>query len=146
MLVKQQREELLSDSYSVYLKCIENYDVEKNCKFTSYLYMKMKYHILDYLRKQNKISSKISNSEIGFEEAFSNEEDYIDEDEIYNDNFNKKLLNKILKLLTRRQKYILHMYAIDKMTFEEIANELGTNKQNISQIIKRIQKRFREKD
>jgi len=129
--------ELFSESYFVFLKCVNLYDYEKGCKFSTYFYNKMRFHIFDYLRKQRKHNDRF---QYGVDEELLGSEIMEEIEEC--DDSNELILSHIKHTLTEKQYDIFYMYFVEGINLADIANKYNTSKQNISQTIKRVQKKM----
>jgi len=130
--------DLRSDGYIVYSKSVNSFDDTKGKKFTSYLYSKMYYHVLDYL----KYCRKLNKRECELESYYDIEDSPIAYD--IGETTDDVILKEILKQLTPKQYNIIKLRYIDGVSVKDIAKIYNTSQQNISKIIKTIQLKYKE--
>ena len=130
--------DLRSDGYIVYSKSVNSFDDTKGKKFTSYLYSKMYYHVLDYL----KYCRKLNKRECELESYYDIEDSPIAYD--IEETTDDVILKEILKQLTPKQYNIIKLRYIDGVSVKDIAKIYNTSQQNISKIIKTLQLKYKE--
>ena len=132
------------------IKGIDTYKENKSTKITTYAARCIQNEILMYFRSNKKNQNNISiNDSIGYDkegneinliDILKNEESEDIADIIHKDN-NIRLLNKYLKILSKREKDIIvkryGLFLQDEKTQKEIAKELNISRSYVSRIEKR---------
>lgn len=119
------------------------YNPEKMMSLENYRYSNGVYGINSYINTVNSVKNKIHNEQERFvcyeqSDNLNKNPDFLTElrDEI----------DSILKCpkLTEKQREVLQLYYLDKLSISTIAQELGVNRQAVQQIIKRAIKNVKE--
>ena len=140
------------------IKGIDSYKENKSTKITTYAARCIQNEILMYFRSNKKNQNNVSiNDSIGYDkegneinliDVLKNENEIDMADIIHKEN-NLNLLNKYLKILSKREKDIIikryGLFMQDEMTQKEIAKELNISRSYVSRIEKRaLTKMLRE--
>lgn len=122
---RNEFQDLVQDGNIKILECIEDFDPDKGVHFLGYVKTMLKFMYLDKHKK--KIHSSLNekagegDSEI-IDLLVSNDknilESILDKEEVDN-------LRDVLEILTDRQKEIIILFYIERMSMEEIASKLG---------------------
>ena len=132
------------------IKGIDTYKENKSTKITTYAARCIQNEILMFFRSNKKNQNNVSiNDSIGYDKE-GNEinlidvlksDDTIDMADIIHKDNNLKLLNKYLKVLSKREKEIIvkryGLFMQDEKTQKEIASELNISRSYVSRIEKR---------
>lgn len=139
-------EDLLQEALMTLLKCVERFDTDKSKHFLAFYKTALRNRIVDYDRQQKKIYgigedniTIISTGSIEqFEEMDFNEELTILDNFAGNVNEPYVGFYKIIEQLEPYEKKLMQLKFIDDMKDTEIAEELNTYRQKISNEIKEI--------
>ena len=151
-------EDLISIGTIGLIKAINTFNPEKNIKLATYASRCIENEILMYLRRNNKTKMEVSideplnvdwdGNELLLSDILGTEEDIIYKD--IEDEVEKKLLNKAIDKLTKREKTIVELrFGLNsedgnEMTQKEVADLLGISQSYISRLEKKIIKRLKK--
>ena len=150
-------EDLISVGTIGLIKAVNTFNPEKKIKLATYASRCIENEILMYLRRNNKTKMEVSIDEPLNVDWDGNElllSDILgtDEDIIYKDlehEVDKKLLTRVMKILTDREKMIIELrFGINQKegkekTQKEVADMLGISQSYISRLEKKIIKRLK---
>lgn len=135
-------EELFQIGSVTLLEVFRNYDVTKRKLFQDYLYISIHNRIRNAIRyatnskrNDNVISLDKIPKEFKDEQASSFCQDII----------NKTIVNEILSILNDKQKNILILRYLEKMSREEIADELGITKEEVRHSLQYSKEKLKKK-
>ena len=151
-------EDLISIGTIGLIKAINTYNADKNIKLATYASRCIENEILMYLRRNNKTRFEVSideplnvdwdGNELLLSDVLGTDEDVISRD--MEDEVDRKLLNRAISKLSKREKMIVEMrYGLnneegEEMTQKEVADELGISQSYISRLEKKIIRRLRK--
>lgn len=151
-------EDLISIGTIGLIKAINTFNPDKNIKLATYASRCIENEILMYLRRNNKTKMEVSideplnvdwdGNELLLSDILGTEEDIIYKD--IEDEVEKKLLNKAIDKLTKREKTIVELrFGLNsedgsEMTQKEVADLLGISQSYISRLEKKIIKRLKK--
>ena len=119
-----QQEDLVQEGYETILKCIADFDENRGVNFLGYVKVQLKFLYLNKHKEKRNTSLNETIGEDGVEliDLLKGEEnlleDYIEKE------LKKSLIEAVLKL-TKRQREILILFYVEKISIGEIAKRLG---------------------
>lgn len=134
-------DDLISVGILALISCLDNYDLSKKYKFSTYISKCVKNSILDYIKKQCNICYSLNESF-----GFDSEDQILDfiSDSIAVDDMicDRTLYENIIEIINDfpvRERNIMYDYFINydecSMSMEEIGKKYGINKARVSRII-----------
>lgn len=126
--VCQEYDDLIQEGYELILKCMKEYDFDKNVHFLWFVKLRLKYYYLDKNKKQIGCVSLNSpvfsdNENIELIDIIADEKPNHEEIVIKNENIRKLCYG--IKNLTQRQKDIILRYYFKNQPMKDIAREMG---------------------
>ncbi|MCP3029161.1 sigma-70 family RNA polymerase sigma factor [Halobacillus sp. A5] len=119
------------------------YDPEQiEARFVNYVTTALWRQAKDYHKKRYSHQQSINVEDI---EMISADEDVIQhltERDLFESLENKELYRAVKKL-TDRQQYVLYTYAVERFTFQEIADQLEVSQQSVSKTYRRMMTKLR---
>ena len=146
-------EDLISIGTIGLMKAINTFNTGKNIKLATYASRCIENEILMFLRRNNRIKSEVSIDEPLNQDRDGNElllSDILgtDEDVIYKNEVDHKLLKIAISKLSDKEKYIMNlrfgMNGCAEKTQKEVADLLGISQSYISRLEKRIMGKMRK--
>lgn len=148
--------DLIAEGNMGLLKAIDKFDGDKGYKAISYSVWWIRQTILEALQKRNCTDSEdLPNDNINADdegdslnEKIENSKNFfIADDNTIDDKEKKEVIDKLMRLLTDRERQvIIEYYGLDgnePMTLEEIGKELGLTKERVRQINEKSLKKLR---
>lgn len=151
-------EDLISIGTIGLIKAINTYNKDKNIKLATYASRCIENEILMHLRRVNKTKFEVSideplnvdwdGNELLLSDVLGTEDDVVSKN--IEDEVEKKLLNKAIEKLSKREKLIVNLrFGLDnpegtEMTQKEVADMLGISQSYISRLEKKIIRRLKK--
>lgn len=122
---REEFEDLVQDGNIKILECIEDFKPEKEVYFLGYVKTMLKFMYLDKHKRKyhTSLNEKLKDGETEIIDLLVSEDRDILESIIINEEMDE--LNQVLNILTNRQKEIIILFYIERLSMGEIASKLG---------------------
>ncbi|OGC76276.1 hypothetical protein A2619_02370 [candidate division WWE3 bacterium RIFOXYD1_FULL_39_9] len=137
------RDEIKSTAYEGLIKAVDSFDPSKGMNIKSYLFHKVNFEILnflrdnDYLSRNHRIKIKINGEDnpthVPIENCLS-VKSKINTEESYCSKQHSKILSNLIDTFSERKRYIVKSIVSEEKTMKELGFELGVTESRISQI------------
>ncbi len=126
-------QELAQDVWFKLLRACQNEQYTAEAKFTTYLYRLAKNQLIDWYRKNGDVKTVELYDSLGSEDEVVESQDYHVEDpeSIYADKERLETVMEAIKSLSKEQQTTLLMQLEGNMSYDEIADAMGTNRETV---------------
>ena len=126
-------QELAQDVWFKLLRACQNEQYTAEAKFTTYLYRLAKNQLIDWYRKNGDVKTVELYDSLGSEDEVVESQDYhVDDPEsIYADKERLETVMEAIKSLSKEQQTTLLMQLEGNMSYDEIADAMGTNRETV---------------
>ncbi len=126
-------QELAQDVWFKLLRACQNEQYTAEAKFTTYLYRLAKNQLIDWYRKNGDVKTVELYDSLGSEDEVVELQDYhVDDPEsIYADKERLETVMEAIKSLSKEQQTTLLMQLEGNMSYDEIADAMGTNRETV---------------
>ena len=126
-------QELAQDVWFKLLRACQNEQYTAEAKFTTYLYRLAKNQLIDWYRKNGDVKTVELYDSLGSEDEVVESQDYhVDDPEsIYADKERLETVMEAIKSLSKEQQTTLLMQLEGNMSYDEIAEAMGTNRETV---------------
>jgi len=126
-------QELAQDVWFKLIRACQNKQYTAEAKFTTYLYRLAKNQLIDWYRKNGNVKTVELNDALeGDDETVEHHHYHVDNPEsIYADRERLTAVLEAVEGLSKEQKATLLMQVEGNMSYEEIANAMGTNRETV---------------
>ncbi len=126
-------QELAQDVWFKLLRACQNEQYTAEAKFTTYLYRLAKNQLIDWYRKNGDVKTVELYDSLGSEDEVVELQDYhVDDPEsIYADKERLETVMEAIKSLSKEQQTTLLMQLECNMSYDEIADAMGTNRETV---------------
>lgn len=126
-------QELAQEVWFKFVRSCQNKQYTAEAKFTTYLYRIAKNQLIDWYRKNGKVKTVELYDSIGSEDEVVDVQNYqiSDPESLYTDKERLRIVMEAVERLSEEQRTTLLMHMEGNMSYEEIAEAMGTNRETV---------------